>query len=106
MKGENREIVKTLLENGAGVTPAVVRALADPKNSNYDADTYEAILQDLVDFGWDVSMEHAFMYLFTLLSPVSPYMKYILPTSQQAPQPPSATTSCLTIFSLTGPIQM
>ncbi|MCJ1344978.1 hypothetical protein MMC31_003183 [Peltigera leucophlebia] len=49
-------MINLLLDSGAHVTPTVVRALADPKNSNYDNETFKAILQSLLDHGWDVNM--------------------------------------------------
>ena len=57
IKAGNREILKLLFQNGADVIPRVVRALANPQNSEHDAENFETILQVLLDNGWGVNLE-------------------------------------------------
>lgn len=75
LKRGNRQVVKVLLAEGAGVTTSVVRALADPKNSEgYGQRLFEDILQDLLVMGgWNVNLDQAIMYpaFFLFHSPPS-----------------------------------
>lgn len=75
LKRGNRQVVKVLLAEGAGVTTSVVRALADPKNSEgYGQRLFEDILQDLLVMGgWNVNLDQAIMYpAFFLFQPPAP----------------------------------
>lgn len=75
LKRGNRQVVKVLLAEGAGVTTSVVRALADPKNSEgYGQRLFEDILQDLLVMGgWNVNLDQAIMYpAFFLFHPPRP----------------------------------
>lgn len=69
LKRGDRQVVKVLLAEGAGVTRSVVRALADPKNSEgYEQRLFEDILQDLLEKGeWNVNLDQAIMYPAFLL---------------------------------------
>lgn len=69
LKRGDRQVVKVLLAEGAGVTTTVVRALADPKNSEgYGQRLFEDILQDLLEMGgWNVNFDQAIMYPAFLL---------------------------------------
>lgn len=69
IKNGNKEMINLLLDSGAHVTPAVERALADPKNSNYDNEMFKAILQILLDRGWDINKDGAIMYVFFFFLP-------------------------------------
>lgn len=64
LKRGDRQVVKILLAEGAGVTKNVVRALVDTKNSEgYGQWLFEAILQDLLEQGgWNVNLDQAIMY--------------------------------------------
>lgn len=77
LKRGDRQVVKVLLAEGAGVTRSVVRALADPKNSEgYGQRLFEDILQDLLEMGgWNVNLDQAIMYPAFLLfhSPHPPF---------------------------------
>lgn len=64
IRNGNKEMINILLDSGAYVTPTVVRGLVNPKNSNYDDAKFKAILQSLLDHGWDVNMAHLIMYDF------------------------------------------
>lgn len=64
LKRGDRQVVKVLLAEGAGVTKNVVRALVDTKNSEgYGQRLFEDILQDLLEQGkWNVNLDQAIMY--------------------------------------------
>lgn len=51
-----RDLVQLLLKYGAGATLLVTIYLLNPPD--YDVETFEGILQDLLDNGWDVSAYH------------------------------------------------
>lgn len=64
IKNGNKETINRLLDSGADIILTVVCALADPKNSNYNNKSFEAILQSLLDHGWDVNIDLAIMHDF------------------------------------------
>lgn len=107
LKRGDRQVVKALLAEGAGVTTSVVRALADPKNSEgYGQRLFEGILQDLLEMGgWNVNLDQAIMYPAFLLfhsppfSPPLPTIPFPVPDqnaiNEKAKQQPRKTSLCL-----------
>lgn len=61
--------INRVLDCGADTTLTVVCTLADPKNSNYNNKSFEAILQSLFDHGWDVNIDLAIMHDFFFSHP-------------------------------------
>lgn len=93
LKRGDRQVVKVLLAEGAGVTTSVVRALADPKNSEgYGQRLFEDILQDLLEMGgWNVNLDQAIMYpAFLFLHSLT------LPPSRSRPRAPHFLSLSLT----------
>lgn len=93
LKRGDRQVVRVLLAEGAGVTKSVVRALADPKNSEgYGQRLYEDILHDLLEMGgWNVNLDQAIMYPTFLLfhKPLFPQFLSLSLTTTSSTKKPS-----------------
>ena len=76
LKRGDRQVMKVLLAEGAGVTKNVVKALVNTKNSEGNGQRlFEDILQDLLEQGkWNVNLDQAIMYpaFLHFYSPLSP----------------------------------